>query len=283
MSEAAIRICLKAIAFAVLLFPSLTGALRAQPLIRADNRETPYRSVGARANCTPTLIFSHGFGGDERAAEGLANGLAAAGWRVIVIGHRESGRQALASALQSARPRDSIMAAVTSRELQQARFLDLDAAIGLATVRCRPSPFVLAGHSMGAITAMLEAGTVARFGRLGGDRFDAYVALSPQGEGSVYAAGAWSGVRKPVLMITGTRDDGTDGDFRLRISAFDGLPPGRKRLAVISGARHLELSGGEGSSSLGAITQLVREFVEAIRSPGPLPPSRAAGVDIRDK
>jgi hypothetical protein len=136
---------------------------------------------------------------------------------------------------------------------------------------------------MGAITTMLEAGAVARFGRFGGDRFDGYVALSPQGIGSIFADGAWTRVSKPVLMITGTRDHGVDGDYRTRLTAFDGLPPGGKRLAIISGARHLELSGSAGSQSLGAIVGLIREFAAGVATGGSLPPSRVNIPDIRDK
>jgi predicted dienelactone hydrolase len=274
-------------AFAVLIAliagssPQVASAQTAAP--RADGRETPVRAIGARANCPPTLIFSHGFGGDENGPSGLANGLATLGWRVISIGHRESGRDALAEAMRQTRPSLAIAGAVADRELHATRFLDLDAALGLATARCRPKPLILAGHSMGAVTVMLEAGATARFGRFGSDRFDGYVALSPQGIGNVYAEGAWSGVRKPVLMITGTRDNGTDGDYRTRLSAFEGLPPGRKRLAVITGARHLELSGGDGHQTLGAMIELIREFAAAVAAGGAMPPSRVNIPDIRDK
>jgi pimeloyl-ACP methyl ester carboxylesterase len=134
---------------------------------------------------------------------------------------------------------------------------------------------------MGAATAMIEAGATPRFGRMGANRFDAYVALSPQGVGYMFAAGAWGRVTKPVLMITGTRDQGADGDWRTRLSAFEGLPQGRKRLAVIPGATHLQLSGGERQmgATLGA---LAGEFL-ALPVSGRRAASAIGGVDIRDK
>ncbi|MGL4241037.1 MAG: alpha/beta hydrolase family protein [Beijerinckiaceae bacterium] len=272
------------IAAAAVLAMGLAGPAAAQTVApRADGRDTPIRAIGSRASCPPTLIFSHGFGGDENGSSGLAGALATLGWRVIAIGHRESGREALAAAMRSPRPFEGIAAALTTRELHAARFLDLDAAVAFATARCRPKPFVMAGHSMGAITVMLEAGAAARFGRFGADRFDAYVALSPQGVGTVYDAGAWAGVRKPVLMITGTRDNGTDGDYRTRLSAFDGLPPGRKRLAILTGARHLSLAGNEGDQYLGALQALIHGFGSAAAAAGPRPDAAPPGVELRDK
>jgi pimeloyl-ACP methyl ester carboxylesterase len=114
---------------------------------------------------------------------------------------------------------------------------------------------------MGAATTMLEAGAEARFGRFGHDRFDAYVALSPQGVGIFWTETSWQAVRKPVLMITGTRDRGADGDYTTRLEAFRRLPAGAAhRLAIFEDVNHLQLSGR--SAALGdQLAKLIDDFV----------------------
>ena len=116
---------------------------------------------------------------------------------------------------------------------------------------------------------------------MGSNRFDAYIALSPQGEGTAFGPSAWSGVTKPVLMVTGTNDRVFDSDYTARLTAFAGLPTGRKRLAIIPGAGHLQI-GGIGSAAVSAIVQaLALEF--AGQASGSWGPSRVTGAKITDK
>ncbi len=257
--------------------------LSAQGLTRADGATTPVKRYGPQTGCGPAMIISHGFGGDENGNSGLATAMAAQGWRVIVMGHRESGKEAFRGAIFSGSPKQGILDATTTPPRHRARFLDLDAAIADMTRICRPAKFVLAGHSMGAMTTMLEAGAVGRFGRFGSNRFDAYVAISPQGIGYTYERGAWSGVSKPVLMITGTRDQASDGGYETRLSAFDGLPQGFKRFATIPNAGHLVLAANGYNGVTKAIAALTLEFLNAVGKGRSLPPSTLRGIDIRDK
>jgi pimeloyl-ACP methyl ester carboxylesterase len=259
------------------------GPATAETLPRSDGGQTPIRRHGPQGGCGPTMIFSHGFGGDETGGAELASAMAAQGWRVIAMGHRESGRRQLRQAIfGGGPPREGIAAGARDPEAHRLRFLDLDAALAEARRRCRPSRLVLAGHSMGAMTTMLEAGATASFGRYGANRFDAYVAISPQGVGSGFTAGSWAGVTKPVLMITGTRDQALEGGPETRLSAFAGLPPGRKRLAVIPGAGHLMLAATGKNGVSRAVSALTLEFLADIEAGG-LRPSRVPGVDVRDK
>jgi dienelactone hydrolase len=255
----------------------------AQGLPRADGATTPVKHYGPQSGCGPAMIISHGFGGNETGNGGLATAMAAQGWRVMVMGHRESGKEAFRAAIFSASPKQGILDATTTPAKHRARFLDLDAAVAAMTRSCRPATFVLAGHSMGAMTTMLEAGAVGRFGRFGSNRFDAYVAISPQGIGFTYASGAWAGVRKPVLMITGTRDQATDGGYETRLSAFDGLPPVFKRFAIIPDAGHLVLAANGNNRVTNAISALTLEFLKSVSKGRSLVPSTLRGIDIRDK
>jgi dienelactone hydrolase len=233
-------------------------------LRRADGVTTPVMRYGRSAECRPTMIVSHGLGGNERGLSGLGRALAAQGWNVLVIGHRESGPHLLRQALFSGAVRDRLVASATDPNLHRARFADLDAVLAEVHRSCKPPRLVLAGHSMGAVTTMLEAGAVARFGRFGNDRFDAYVALSPQGPGIFWTETSWTSVKKPVLMITGTRDSGADGDHTTRLEAFRRLPPGSHQLAVIDGANHLQLSGG--SADMGErLAKLITSFLAGKR------------------
>jgi predicted dienelactone hydrolase len=250
-------------------------------LPRADGAATQVKLYGPQTGCVKTMIVSHGLGGSADGLAGLATGMAADGWRVIVMNHAESGRGQLREALFSGDLRGSLMEKASDPARHRARMLDLDATHDFARRGCRPPQFVLAGHSMGAMTTMIEAGARPRFGQTGANRFDAYVALSPQGVGFVYADGAWRAVTKPVLMVTGTRDGGADGDWRTRLPAFDGLPAGMKRFAVIPGATHMDVGANSDRHGV-TVSALVREFLTGVTA-GKLSPSSVAGVEVRDK
>jgi pimeloyl-ACP methyl ester carboxylesterase len=135
---------------------------------------------------------------------------------------------------------------------------------------------------MGALTTMMEAGAVSRFAHTGKDRFDAYVAISPQGVGPFYTSGAWNSVRKPVLMITGTLDRTAEGPAEMRMSAFEGLPPGNKRFAMISGAGHVPPACDRPGQIATAVSTLMTEFMASLGG-GRLPSSNVRGIDISDK
>jgi pimeloyl-ACP methyl ester carboxylesterase len=274
---------LAALLFVATAAAPTAAAQTASLLPRADGGSTPISRYGPQTGCGPAMIVSHGLGGTESGNAGLAAAMARAGWRVVVMGHRESGPAELRSAIRSGNIREGLLQGATDPARHKARFMDLDAAVSDVTGECRPSQFVLVGHSMGALTTMMEAGAVSRFARSGKDRFDAYVAISPQGVGPFYGSGSWSGVRKPVLMITGTQDKTADGPAELRISAFEGLPPGNKRFAMIPGAGHIPLASDRRGPIATAVSGLMTEFLTGISGSRRLPPSNLRGIDISDK
>lgn len=251
-------------------------------LARNDGAVTRVRVTGPATQCPPTAIFSHGLGGGIGGNSVLLSGLAERGWRVIAIEHVESGPAALAGLKQAAVPGEYFRARAGDPHRHAARFADLDAAFHEATKACRPPQLLLIGHSMGATTAMLEAGAKARFGRMGYDRFDAYVALSPRGAGMLFPTDAWVDVNKPMLMVTGPKDASVEGDWTTRLSAFEGLPSGRKRLAIVPDADHMDM-GGYTPVAGQKITMLITEFARAVVIERRLLESGVAGVQIRDK
>jgi pimeloyl-ACP methyl ester carboxylesterase len=252
-------------------------------LRRADGNTFAARLAGDWSRCGPTLILSHGLGGDERALGWMDGAATGAGFRLLVMEHRESGPRQLFGLGRRADPEAEVL---LSSKVWDGRAADLATAVAFARQDgCRPRPFVLGGHSMGAALTLFEAGAKGRAPYEGRDRFDAYIAVSPQGLGWAYESrSAWSGVAAPVLMITGTRDETFGETWRTRLTAFRGLPPGKKRLAVIPGATHLNL-GGIGNRKVQRLAaDVAEEFLRQIA--GTWDQSQLdgkGGVEVSDK
>lgn len=262
----------------------LAFPVAAQVAPRADGKLTPYREiVKSPAPCPPLAILSPGFGGTERMLGPLSDLLAGRGFRVIVLGHAESGPSQLRAALRADDRKAAIRDAAGDPAALAARLLDLDAVWSMATAQCRPVFALMAGHSMGAQTVMTEAGARPRTPETGRKRFDAYIALSPQGVGYRFASGAWGGVDKPVLMLTGTRDGGVDGGYETRLSAFEGLPPGNKRLAIIAGGSHMNMAGRGIGPAPGLVLLVIADWLDDLADGGLGPPVARAGVSYRQK
>lgn len=264
-------------------------------ITRGDGEQVKVRLYGdwSGRSCPPTVIMSHGFGGSQKGlayiGEGLTSkqadtdkGLAseAGTYRVLAMRHQESSgkRNFLKAVLTKDRT-----ALVTNPVIHVGRELDLDAAYDFAS-RCNPSDIILLGHSMGAETTIIEAGAKSsHLDIVGKDRFDAYIAISPQGVGVSFNRGAWRHIEKPVLMVTGTEDDSRDGDFQTRLSAFAGLPSGKKRLAIIPKATHIELSGIGSDDVQRAVLEIVEEYLTQIDRDRLAPSRLGKRYHIKDK
>jgi predicted dienelactone hydrolase len=240
----------------------------------------------------PVIVFSHGLGGSRLGYSYLGGVWAQHGYVSIHPTHRESAElrsplaiediegaaagsttrlQALAAMKKAiddphnweARPRDVALVLDSFTWLEEhvpALRGHLDAqAIGIA------------GHSFGAYTTLLLAGARPRVhGRLrdfseSGAR--AFLALSPPGNGSRgLERESWHSIVRPVLCITGTKDQGLSGEPpSWREESFHSMPRGGKALAVIDGAEHFTFSGGRprrpaDRSHLHAVEQLSLSF-----------------------
>lgn len=264
-----------------LLLLSLAACAQAAPehqLPRADGSKTPVRLYGDWASCQPTVILSPGLGGNDEHLRYIGEALASHGYRALVMGHSETGFGALAKTIVS----EDHTVVLLDQSKYDARFMDIDAALALATQNCRPQPLVLAGHSMGASTTMLEAGAKGAMKNAGRDRFDGYIALSPQGQGYMFHEGSWKSVRKPVLMITGTEDSGLDGKYTKRLDAFEGLPPGQKRFVIIDGASHLNFDGLGNEKAQNITVDYILEYLEMLKT-GKWKRSNITQADVREK
>lgn len=238
---------------AALLLVASASAQRLIEAQRADGRMTPlmvYASEQAQRGCAPLAVISPGAGGSESGYRYLAKAMAYMGYTAVVMGHKESGMGSLRADVRADGIKAGIRALVTSRRAEDARLLDVGAALKWAESQCRRPFRVLLGHSMGSETVMLEAGAKNQIGvtspPAGQDRFDAYVALSPEGPGVVFPPGAWAGIHKPVLILTGTRDHSLNGSPANQQLPWHDLPGRRddcQWMGVIRGATHLNFAG----------------------------------------
>ncbi len=280
---------LSAATLAAVLLVLTSGCTQAQQLVQApreDGAQTPLRVYAPNAaGCAPLALISPGAGGNEDGYRYLAEGLRGDGWRAIVMGHKESGGAALQAAMQHAGGlKGGVEELVLNPAAYNARLMDIAAALQWAATSCK-APFVaLLGHSMGARTVEVEAGARNKLGVKGLDRFDAYVALSADGPGPMFPENAWSGIAKPMLILTGTQDGSLDGDWKSRTIPYDSLPAGCKWLGVIDGATHLNFAGVGFSKSTEKLTLLeTTAFLDGLRGGKCGAPVPAEGITVKSK
>jgi predicted dienelactone hydrolase len=262
---------------------------------REDGGTTPllvYEASGTTSACAPLAVISHGVGGDETGYGYLAQGMARLGYTAIVMGHRESGPTALRSSIRDRGLVPGIVALVADPYAEGARLQDVGAALAWAGHRCHAPFRVLLGHSMGAETVMLEAGArdsiLLRPGLSNRSRFDAYVALSPEGPGIVFPRDAWTAINKPILFMTGTNDKSLKGGVAARLvpwSNVPGLPSHCQWLGVIDGATHFNFDGsGPGHERVEAIvTGTLASFLQGARANRCALPASVPGLTLQAK
>ena len=271
------------------LFLLLAPSAQAQKLVQApreDGASTPLRVYAPSDNgCAPLALISPGAGGNENGYEYIAQGLQSNGWRAIVMGHKESGGSALGSDMRNAGGlKRGLQELVNDPKAYDGRLMDIAAALKWAATLCK-APFVtLIGHSMGARTVMVEAGAMNNLGVKGRDRFDAYIALSPDGPGEMFPENAWAGIRKPVLMLTGTRDKGLDGEWKSRTIPYDDMPPGCKWLGVINEASHMNFAGVGFAGATKKLTLLeTKAFLDGLLTGKCGSPIQSPGITVTNK
>ncbi|NBU48712.1 MAG: alpha/beta hydrolase [Betaproteobacteria bacterium] len=268
-----------------------TSAQTNVTLTRADQASVVAKAyLPATAPCRGVAVISHGAGGSEQGYRYLGVALQNLGFLTLVVGHSESGLAALRDHMQNSPPRarlrEGLSGLITDPQAYRARLMDITAARSWAQARCPAHRSVLVGHSMGAATVMIEAGARNQMQVRGTDAWDAYIALSPQGAGALFPASAWDAIRKPLLMVTGTRDTELGGaSWMTRTEAFDNMPSGCKWLGVIEGATHMHFAGrGDGSQQTeDIVTRLAATFLDGVDRGDCSKPSSEPGLAIRTK
>jgi predicted dienelactone hydrolase len=270
---------------AMMTLSATCGAQDRIAVQRSDGAQTPllvYET--ASAECNALAVFSPGAGGTENGYAYLAQGLSGQGWLVLVMGHKESGPKTLRHEVFSQGIHGGLKDMVTSREMQQDRMLDLTAALNWSAQRCPHAYRVLLGHSMGSDTVMFEAGARNLLEIQGANRFDAYVAISPSGHGSIFPSGAWHDIQRPLYVLSGTRDTGLEGNWQWRTEPFEDLPSGCHWLGVIDGATHMNFAGvGMAGATKHLTLDSIAAFLERARSGQCAAPALGKGISLQSK
>lgn len=252
----------------VALMASDAPAQQAVLLVRGDRLTVPVvASMPGSSPCRGLAILSPGAGGSEQGYRYLARALRSLGYLTVVVGHQDSGRRALRDRVRAEGLRAGLTTLSTDPTAYRSRLLDIATARAWAASRCAGTESVLIGHSMGAATAMIEAGARNRLGLKGANAFGTYIALSPQGEGALFPGDAWNRIGRPVLIITGTRDRGLDGSpWQSRTEPYRAMPSGCRWLAILPGASHLNLAGfGLTAAREARISELIGAFLAGVR------------------
>jgi predicted dienelactone hydrolase len=246
----------------------------------------------------PVIIFSHGYGGSRSAYEPLASYWTSCGYVVIRPSHADANaiREAFESARfdanttpaggergrRGARGERPVAAAAAAairniediwqnqREAQwRDRAEDISLVIdSLADLEVRfpelrgkmdRTKIGVGGHSYGAFTTMLVAGTKTFSNpplALVDRRVKAAIAMSPQGVSALrgLTTESWRDVSIPLLYMTGSQDNGLtkEEDPAWRRTAFANTAPGDKYFVEIQGANHLSFTGRLGTFERGA-------------------------------
>jgi len=231
------------------------------------NRDIPLKAYLPEGDGPfPVVVFAHGEGGSKDGYGYLGRHWAQHGYVVLHPTHPGVDP----SGLLPGRPRADLPALVAAAEdpvnfateLDDVRYV-IDQLPALADALPGMSGKVdaahvgLAGHSLGASTALAMAG--AKVTKADGEVRDysdprplAFLAMSPQGpEQGLFVAGAWSQIQRPVFVVTGSLDKGVDGSpWTVRRKVYEDLPPGGKVLAVFHGAAHKDFADNLGKTTL---------------------------------
>ena len=207
----------------------------------------------------PVVLYSHGLGGTLAGGEIWGRAWAAAGLVVVHLQHPGSDLDAVRGVARDFGDRAGLRQLAGPRQLL-ARLLEvgfvLDELVRRQASANGPWSAVqvqavgLSGHSFGAHTTLGMAGQ--RYpGHPGFDepRLSSFVALSPTLPAQGNPRQAFERMTRPVLCITGTRDDdvvGVGATPDRRMGVFAALPAGKKAHLILEDADHMTFAGQSG-------------------------------------
>ncbi len=213
------------------------------------------RFAGAR----PVLLFSHGLGGTREGGALWGEAWTAAGFVVVHLQHPGSDLAAVRAAATSFTDKNGLRAAAGPEQLL-ARLRDVVFVLDEITRRqatgrdrwgsVRPTQVGMSGHSFGAHTTLGMAGQrYPGFEGISEPRLASFIAFSPSLPPVGDAQRAFDRMTRPLLSITGTRDQDVLGNGSTpdrRIAVFAALPPGNKGHLVLQDADHMTFGGQAG-------------------------------------
>lgn len=200
---------------------------------------------------SPVVLFSHGLGGSLEGSAFLGEHWAARGYVVVFLQHPGSDD----SVWKSVPPAQRMASMKQSASLQNLmlRVKDVSAALDQLEKwnreerhplrgRLDLSRTGMSGHSFGAVTTQAVSGQSYPMAgaRLTDRRIRAALMMSPSSPRRGELKAAFSGVRIPWMLMTGTRDEAVigDQDVASRLAVFPSLPAGGKYELVLHDAEH---------------------------------------------
>ena len=228
----------------------------------ARNRLVPVRlywpDSAARSAPVPLIVFSHGIGGSRAGYSHLGRHWAEQGYASLHVQHVGSDNQlwrgnlfSLSGRLQQATQESEAIARVADLRFALDQLLDSERGARIATTR-----IVAAGHSYGAMTAMLAAGArVERGGKalaLRDARIRAAILMSaPPFYGEADFGPILREIGIPTLHLTTTEDvirvPGYHSPPADRLRVFEATGSSLKVLAVFDGGSHSVFMDRRGS------------------------------------
>ncbi len=248
---------------------SLRDELRQRDVVFKITFPMPTGSPRAKGSA-PVILWSHGMYGSKDNYQPLAAFWAAHGYVVIQPTHADSLKNGMQSRIKAFR-------AWTSRPGDVSFLIESLGTIGKKLpVKPDKERIGMGGHSFGAHTTMLVGGTktyrLFRKAKTYTDkRPKCLLLVSPQGVGGLLREDSWSDMKRPALLITGSKDGDPFGDKKKtpqwRLAAYERSTPGNKYLAFIDGATH-DFGGIAGSRRFGKKREKNEDFVNVVRYAG---------------
>ena len=268
------RVCLQALLGSALAAQVAPAVAQAGAANMADetwtdpsrNREVPVRlrwpDTGTYPGERPVVLFSHGLGGTREAGTVWGEAWAAAGFVVVHLQHPGSDLAAVRVSASSFNDKAGLRAAAGPAQLV-ARLQDVAFVLGQISQRhaarqerwaaVRPTGIGMGGHSFGAHTTLGMAGQrYPGFDGVNEPRLASFIAFSPTVPLVGDAQRAFDRMLRPVLSITGTRDQdvvGTGAKPDKRMAVFGALPAGGKGHLVLQDADHMTFGGQNGRAA----------------------------------
>lgn len=220
----------------------------------ARKRDIPVRIyLTEKQEPAPVILFSHGLGGSREGSSYLGKHWSARGYVCVSLQHPGSD-ESVWKDVPPARRMAALQQAASARNLLL-RVQDVRAVLdqlekwneqGDSPLKGRLDlkRVGMSGHSFGALTTQAVSGQVFVIGgreiSYTEERIRAAVIFSPSSPRRGNPEQAFSRVKIPWILITGTKDVAVIGgaDVESRLSVFPALPPGGKYELVLWNAEH---------------------------------------------
>ena len=220
-----------------------------------NGREVPLKIYLPQDKSAPVILLSHGLGGSREVGAYLGNHWAGRGFVVVAMQHVGSDESVWKDVPRLQRMRAMKKAAGGTSFLDRTR--DVSATLDQLEKwaadkkhflhgRMNLEKIGLGGHSFGALTTQALCGQSfgIREPRFADKRIDAGLALSPSISKRGDAKKAFSGIKLPMMLMTGTKDTGYIGGAtpETRQEVYTALSPGSKYELVLKDAEHMAFS-----------------------------------------